>query len=214
MGHLRTVLTWAHKRRLIDYAPDIERPQKPAPKDRWLTDAEIARLLTAEYAPHVKLAIRLMLETAGRVTAVLELTWDRVDLERKQIDLRLDASGPRKGRAVVAINDGLVAALSQAKAMALTNYCVEWAGKPVKRIKTGFKYAAKAAGVVGVSPHVLRHTAGVHMAAGGVPMERISQFMGHTSVHVTERVYARFAPDHLREAAAALDFTTRLRVVK
>lgn len=214
MGHLRTVLTWAATRRLIAYAPEIERPAKPPGKDRWLTDAEIEKLLSAKCAPHIRLAIQLMLATAGRVTAVLELTWDRVNFERGQIDLRESADGPRKGRAVVAMNDGLRAALSQAKESALTEYVIEWGGEPVGRIKTGFNAAVKAAGLTGVSPHVLRHTAAVHMAAAGIPMEKISQFLGHTSTSVTERVYARFAPDHLREAAEVLDFSTRLRLVR
>lgn len=214
LGHLRTVLVWAMKRRLIAYAPEIERPQKPAPKDRWLTDKEIAQLLAVDCAPHIKLAIRLMLETAGRVQAVLDLTWDRVDLERLQIDLRIDAVGPRKGRAVVAINEGLRAALAAAKESALSEFVVEWAGRNVGSIKTGFYRAVKDAGLKGVSPHVLRHTAGVHMAIAGVPMQKISQFMGHSSTLVTERVYARYAPDHLRDAAAALDFSTKLKLVR
>ncbi len=33
-------------------------------------------------------AILLMLTTAGRVGAILDLTWDRVDFDRAQIDLR------------------------------------------------------------------------------------------------------------------------------
>ena len=214
MGRLRTVLEWARQGQIIPYAPMIERPQKPAPKDRWLNDGEVTKLLAVETAPHIKLAIVLMLGTAARVTAALELTWDRVDFERGEIELRKDAEGPRKGRATVPMNAGLKAALSQAKAMALSDHVVEWAGKPVKSIKTGFYKAVKDAGLVGVSPHVLRHTAGVTMASRGVPMERISQYMGHTSTSVTERVYARFAPEHLREAADALDFTTRLRLVK
>src|SRR5690606_28977802 len=101
LGHLRTVFVWAHQRRLIDHAPAVERPPKPAPKDRWLTDAEIRKLLDAPMAHHIRLAILLMLSTAARVGAVLELRWDRVDFERGQIDLRASDIGPRKGRAVV-----------------------------------------------------------------------------------------------------------------
>ena len=41
-----------------------------------------------------------------------------------------------------------------------------------------------------------------------MPMSRISQFLGHSSTAVTERVYARYAPDHLREEAALLDFSS------
>src|SRR3972149_4937818 len=116
----------------------IERPAKPAPKDRWLNDSEVSKLLAVDTAPHIKLAIVLMLATAARVTAALELTWDRGDFERGEIELRKDMDGPRKGRATVPITPGVRAALSQAKAMALSDHVVEWAGKPVKSIKTGF----------------------------------------------------------------------------
>jgi len=43
------------------------------------------------------------------------------------------------------------------------------------------------------------------MAEAGVPMSEIAQYLGHSSTNVTERVYARFSPDYLRKAAAALD---------
>ena len=207
LGHLRTVFTWAQKQRLIEHAPPVERPQKPPPRDRWLTDAEVERLLDAPMAHHIRLAILMMLSTAARVGAVLELRWDRVDFERRQIDLRPVDIGPRKGRAVVPMNDGLRAALCAAREAAMTDYVIEWAGASVKSIKTGFNAAVDAAGLVDVSPHVLRHTAAVRLASSGVPMAKISQYLGHSNTQITERVYARFAPDHLRDEAALLDFT-------
>lgn len=207
LGHLRSALIWAADRaRLIDRAPHIERPAKPAPKDRYLTRAEIDRLLAADCAPHIKLAIHLMLATAGRIGAILELTWLRVDFERGQINLRADSVGPRKGRAVVPMNATLRAALEAARQAALTGHVVEYAGGPVQSITRGFASAVAAAGLTGVSPHTLRHTAAVHMAAGGVPMSRISQYLGHSSTAQTERTYARYAPEHLADAAAVLDF--------
>ena len=211
LSSLRIVLNWAVSEKLIASAPKIERPPKPAPKDRWLTHAEIDRLLAAPMAPHVRIAILLMLSTACRPAAALDLTWDRVDFELGQIDLRIDSTGPRKGRAVVAMNAGLRAALSEARRGALTEYVVEWSGKPVKSIKTAFRKTVKAAELEDVTPYVLRHTAAVHLAAAGVPMQKISQVMGHSNTAVTERVYARYSPDHMREEVAILDFT-KLRV--
>lgn len=213
LGHLRSTLTWAAKIGVIDRAPHVFRPHKPAPKDRYLDDAEIEKLLAAECEPHVRLAIHVMLATAARLGAVLELTWDRVDLARRQIDLRLDAAGPRKGRAVVPINDTLLAALSSAKEAALSDYVIEWAGEPVKSIRRGFDRAVANAGLADVSPHVLRHTAAVHLAKAGIQMSKISQYLGHSNTTVTERVYARFAPDHMHDAAAILDFG-KLRKVR
>lgn len=214
LGHLQSALRWAHLTvRLIDFAPHIDRPQKPAPKDRYLTRPEIDRLLAAECEPHVRLAILLMLTTAGRVGAVLELTWDRVNFDRGQINLRVDTEGPRKGRAVVPMNATLRAALNAAKEAALSDYVVEWAGGPIASIRNGFKAACGRAGLADVTPHVLRHTAGVHMAEAGVPMQLIAQYLGHSSTSITERVYARFSPNYMRDAADVLDFG-KLKIVK
>jgi integrase len=199
------VLSWAQKRGLIARAPYIERPAQPAPKERWITHDEIDRLLAAEAEPHIRLAILLMLTTAARVGAALELTWDRVDLERGWVNLRT-GEGRRKGRAIVPINGTLRAALTTAKEAAMSDHVIEWAGGPVKSIKRGFARTVKAAGLADVTPHVLRHSAGVHMAAGGVPMHKISQYLGHTNTATTEKVYARFSPDHMRDAAEVLDF--------
>lgn len=213
LGHLRTALSWAVKRRMISYAPEIIRPSKPAPKDRYLTHSEIDRLLSANAAPHIKLAILLMLSTAGRVSAILELTWDRVDLDRRVIRLATGETGPKKGRATVPINAGLLAALQTARQAALSDHVVEWASGPVRCIRRGFMSACQDARLDGVTLHTLRHSSAVHMAEAGIPMSEISQFMGHSNSHITERVYARYSPGHLGKAADVVDFT-RVRSAK
>ena len=205
LGQLRSALNWAEKMRMIDRAPHIERPSQPAPKDRRLTDAEIVRLLEAEAEHHIRLAAILMLTTAARVTAILELTWDRVDLEGGRIYLRRPDMLTRKGRSTPPINDTARAALVSAREAALSPYVVEWAGGPVKSIKKGFAALCRRAKLADVSPHVLRHTAACRMAEAGVPMDEISQYMGHSSVRVTAQHYARYSPEYLRRAAEALE---------
>ena len=211
LNHLRTALSWAVKQRLITYVPHIEIPQKPAPKDRYLTRNEIDRLLSADMHPHIKLLILLLLSTGSRVGAALELTWDRVNFERNVIDLRKSATGPRKGRATVPMNAGMRAALQDARKAALTDHVIEYASRNVVNIRRGFLAAVNSAGLKQVSPHVLRHTAAVHMAEAGIPMSEISQFLGHSSTNVTERIYARYSPSYLTRAADTLDFT-RVRI--
>ncbi|TMV83752.1 hypothetical protein FGG78_22395, partial [Thioclava sp. BHET1] len=164
-----------------------------------------ARLLVLAQPGHQPLPVRRAghiprdpVTTAGRVGAILDLTWDRVDMLRGQINLRADAEGPRKGRAIVPMNGLSRPALLAAEAASLSDYVIEWAGGPVKSIRKGFTRTVERAGLTDVTPHVLRHTAAVYMAEGGVPMQKISQYLGHSSTAVTERTYARFAPDHLR----------------
>jgi len=206
LGHLRMILVWAEKHKLISVAPPIERPSKPLPKDRYMTKDEARRLIAEARAPHVKVAMHLLLATAARVRAVLELTWDRVDFTRMQIHLRDPSDATRrKGRAVVPINATLLPVLKEAKMWTPGDHVVSWAGAPVVSLKRGIATAAKAAGLDFVTPHVFRHTAAVWMAEGGVPMSEIAQYLGHSSEKMTEKVYGRFSPEHLRSAASHLE---------
>jgi len=83
---------------------------------------------------------------------------------------------------------------------------IEWGGHRVLSIKKGFRAACDRAGLSDVTPHVLRHTAASWMAMAGVPMLEISRYLGHSSVAVTERVYAKLHPDYLKTASEALDW--------
>jgi integrase len=43
------------------------------------------------------------------------------------------------------------------------------------------------------------------MAEDGRSMEEIQQFLGHSDINVTRKIYARFSPSYLKDAAAALE---------
>lgn len=68
------------------------------------------------------------------------------------------------------------------------------------------------AGLEDVFPHVLRRTAAVYMVADGIPIHKVSQYLGHSNTIITERVYGRFAPDHLTDAAEILNLTNIRKV--
>lgn len=205
LGHLRMVLLWAEKHGLIAKAPAIERPTKPEPKDAHMSKDEARALMEAANAPHVRLAVMLMVGTGARNEAAMQLTWDRVDFDRRMIQLRnpFDQSR-RKGRATVPMNDRLHEALIEAKKGALTPFVIEWAGNPVASIKKGLKAAGSSIGRPDVSPHMLRHSAAVWLAEDGHSMHEIAQFLGHGDIKTTTKVYARFSPTHLRKLADSL----------
>jgi integrase len=207
LGHLRMVLKWAEKHKLIDRAPHIERPSKPKPKEHYLTKGQARALIEAASIPHIRLYIILALGTGARNAALLDLKWDRCDFEREIIDLRNPGIiTPHKGRAVVPMTRTVKAALLAAQQGAMSDYVIEWAGKQVASVKRGIRLAAKRAGVGHVSPHIFRHSAAVHMAEEGVSMPEISQYLGHSNTQITERIYARYSPAYLRKAAAALEY--------
>ena len=196
---LRAALLWRSKAT----PAVIELPSKPAPKADYLTREQYQRLLASAATPHVRLFIILALATGGRMTAILQLTWQRVDFERGQSQLG-DGRQMRKGRATVPMTDTARAELMKAAEARTCDHVIEYAGGPILRIVKAFRAVAAAAGMPWCTPHVLRHTAAVWMAEAGVPITEISQYLGHSDSRITEKVYARYSPGHLSRAARAL----------
>jgi integrase len=199
LTYLRAALFWHDRATPVS----IELPSKPPPRDRHLTREQYERLLAAADQPHVRLFIALALATAGRMTALLELTWGQVDFERGLIRLGRGEQR-RKGRATVPMTDRIRQALWSAAEARTTEWVIEYGGRRVGKIRHAFARAAEEAGLPWCTPHVLRHTAAVWMAEAGVPMTEIAQVLGHTDDRITQRVYARFSPSYLRRAVSAL----------
>ena len=203
---LRAALRWADPR-----TPAVfDLPPASRPRERSLTRDEYDRLLAAAETPHLRLFVILALATAGRARAILDLTWDRVDFQRGLIRLA-DGTARRKGRATVPMTETARDALLEAHKAARTPWVIEYADRPVASIKKAFRRTALKAGLRDVSPHVLRHTAAVWMAEAGRPMAEIAQYLGHEDDRITQRVYARYSPDYLRQAVAALEKTNSFK---
>jgi len=206
LSYTHAALNFAFKRKMIPACPKFDMPPPSRPRDRWLNRYELEKLLDGAVMLHVKLFIVLAVTTAGRPKHILELTWDRVDLKNRVIDLDNGADRTRKGRARVPINDTCLQHLKVAhKARGDSERVIEIDGRAIKSIRNGIRAAAARAKLPGVSQYVLRHTAGVYMAQAGVPLTEIAEYMGHTSIETTRRHYAKYGPDHLRKAAGALE---------
>lgn len=200
LSTVRSAINWTIKHNEAVF----ELPSQPPPKDRWLTETEARALVAACQTHHIKVFTVLALATAARSNALLDLTWDRVNFDRGFIELDLPGRR-RKKRATVPINNMARQMLLEAHAGRLSAYVIEWGGDRVRSVKKGFAAAANAAGLPGVTPHTLRHTAATWMTMAGVPMGVVAQYLGHTNSRITERVYAKYAPDFLRTATDAVN---------
>lgn len=181
-------------------------PAPSVPRSRWLTKEEVRNLVQAASSPHIGLFITLGIATGARAGAIVELTWDRVDFDHKTVDFRPENWMPsNKGRTIVPLNQRAMDAMEQAYEARLTDHVIEFGGKPVKSVKKALERLAKKTGIP-FSAHVLRHTAGVWMAQADVPMQKISQYLAHRSLKITESVYARYSPSYMRDASDSLDF--------
>lgn len=179
----------------------VWRPSAPERQIRHLTHSEFERWYAEVKAPHAKLYSLLGLFTMARPSAILELTWDRVDFERKQIDLNpRGRRQTKKRRPVVALNDEALEALQTAHKARQSEYVVERGAKRVGNIKKAFQAASERSGIR-VTPYTLRHTGAVWAAEAGASMDELAQFMGHDDSATTSTHYARYSPGHLRGVA-------------
>jgi integrase len=90
-------------------------------------------------------------------------------------------------------------------------FCHPQTGNPqdASRMRLRFYAAmrkAKLGGLVGrengITFHSLRHTFGTRMAAVGVPMRTLQEWMGHRNISTTQ-IYADYSPDPAQGAAFA-----------
>lgn len=212
---VKAALRHAQRENWVSQIPHIKLPPSSPPRDRFLSKEEARRLIRASRGYHQKLFITLALATGARSGAILDLEWDRVDLEKRRIDFNVPGMPiTKKRRATVPVNPELYRALADARERATTDFVIEYGGHKCKAIRSGFKNAAKRAGLDDVSPHTLRHTAATWMAGKGVSMRNIAGMLGHKNSLTTESVYAKHSPDFLEDAANALILNPRKRLKK
>lgn len=149
----------------------------------------------------MRVFIMLALMTAARTGAILEARWSQVDWERRV--LSFGRGHGNKRRAIVPLNPELLLVLKGAKALACSDFIVEFRGRQVRTVKTGFAAACRRAALEDVSPHVLRHTAATWAVMDGIPLAQVARMLGDSEATV-EKVYAKHAPEYLRAATAAL----------
>lgn len=202
LSMLRASWNWAVQKRLMPSTalPALDKlPPASPPRDRWLRDAEVEKLLDAAESDSTRVHrfLVLALETAARRTAIQDLTWDQVDWDTEVIHyLPEGAVQTRKRKASVPISKRLLPMLKAAyQTRGRDPYVI---GEGARVNEAVHRVAAKA-GVPGVTPHVLRHTAATRMARRGVPLWIIAQVLGNT-VEQVEKVYAKWQPDMARGA--------------
>ena len=67
----------------------------------------------------------------------------------------------------------------------------------------GFAAACRRAGIEGVTPHCLRHTAATWLMQNGASLSVASEYLSMCEANL-RRVYWHYHPDYMREAAEAI----------
>jgi len=150
------------------------------------------------YLPGID-AIRFLLFTGLRKSEALNLKWEDVELQKKEIRLRDSKTG---GRTVV-ISTAAVSLLERIQARPVINinpYVFPGIkpGKPLVGIQKIWERILKRAEIEDVRIHDLRHTYAAYGAGGGLGLPIVGALLGHTQASTTQR-YAHVADDPQRQ---------------
>lgn len=148
---------------------------------------------------HVAAALRLYLFTGCRVSEVLQLRWEHVDLERGMLFL----PDSKTGKKAVVLNNPAMQVLSDLTHIGVYVIAGETAGKKNEKPRADLKkpWAAirKHSELDDVRLHDLRHNFASFGAGGGLGLPVIGRLLGHKSTITTQK-YAHLDNDPLRKA--------------
>jgi len=232
------IFKWAVNKRIIDETPmrKVVKPEIHDARERFLTDAELHRLLDAcdqSESVELGLAVRLALFTGMRQADVMGLQWGRVNLADLPTTHTDDAGRmftipPRHALVTVTKNghphlapiEGV--AFDTLKAWGIKHRTFDgtrlvFPGRhnsyqPLD-LRTPWRTALKRASIEGFRWHDLRHTFASMMLKTGVSHIELAKLTGHKDMKSLMR-YAHISPEHSSGLVAKMQDTVLARVKK
>ncbi|HEX7859126.1 MAG TPA: tyrosine-type recombinase/integrase [Verrucomicrobiae bacterium] len=183
-------------------------PRKPKNRDRrsreFLTGEEVEQLQaaagrTGRHGHRDATMILLAYRHGLRVSELVSLRWDQIDLKQGQLHVRRRKNGSPSTHP-----------LHGPEIRALRRVAREYPGSPYVFVterggpltdSTVRKMVARAGGLAGlpfpVHPHMLRHAAGFKLANDGQDTRAIQHYLGHKNIAHTVR-YTELAADRFK----------------
>jgi integrase/recombinase XerD len=194
----------------VDPAQALRLPKLPRSLPELLSRTEVEALLAAPGADG-PLALRdtalleLLYATGCRISEALDLTLDRLHLDRAIV--RLTGKGDKQR--LVPVGAPAIAALRawiEVGRPELIRGAVRWLfvnQRGARLSRQGFflklqQYALQAGITRAVSPHKLRHSFATHLLEGGADLRAVQTLLGHVDIGTTE-IYTHVTREHLRE---------------
>lgn len=208
-------------------------PRVRRAEGRTLTPEQAKALLKAAADERLEGAIVLMISLGLRRGETLGLAWHDIDLDRVPATLRVrrqlqrlqgclqlvDVKTPRSKRTLY-LPDALVELLRSHRAKQGEERLLlgpEWRnsdglvfatpkGTPVepRNFSKVVSDVCRRAAIGHWSPHELRHSCASLMLAMGVPLEVVSETLGHSSIRLTKDVYGHLMEPARKDAAKAM----------
>ena len=161
---------------------------------RHLTEREIQQMINCarnqgELGLRNAVMLMLMYTHALRVSEVIQLKWDDIDVEALSINIDRMNRGVASKHTLSAVEAGLLFRLRRSSLRDASYVFCSEKGVPLARRTVHFIVAKAAQDTsldLNVNPHMLRHARALHLASSGFGVRPLKKFMGHRNVQNTQ----------------------------
>lgn len=198
LSAVRGFIRWLTNRGILASNPvmGLKGPKLPTSLPRALSYEDTDKLLTKGPTPgkhydRDRLILELMYGSGLRVSELIGLDWEMIDIEARTF--RIMGKGSKERIAPFSkLSTELLEAWSLVK-------CVKRKGPlflskkgaterlTVRTVHRVVLRSAARVGLHGVSPHTLRHCFATHMLENGAPLRVVQELLGHESIATTQR---------------------------
>ena len=197
-------IQWGHLER--NPAKGVKKYKEAGPRERNLSGDELTRFLSAvdeEGGKTTSNALKLLLLTGLRSKSELfSLPWSEVDLEKGTVRLLHTKNGRVR---TVALNSGALDLMKTIRAEAEPGcnwvFPARSGSGHLVDIRKPLNRAMARADLKDLRPHDLRRSFGSLAVNAGVDIYQVMGLLGHSSVAVTQKVYAHLLQGTLRNAS-------------
>ena len=173
---------------------------------RFLSEAELAQLAqaladieqTGTEMRSAIAAIRLLVFSGARLSEILTLRWEYVDIEGQCLRLPDSKTGAKE----IYLPPAALEVISDLEQQDGNPYVIvgKKPGSHLVNLQKPWRRIRRKAGLTDLRTHDLRHSFASMAVAGGLSLPVIGALLGHTQAATTQR-YAHLAADPLKQAA-------------
>jgi len=200
LGHVFSVAV--RKWKLIESNPvqQVEMPKEPKGRARFLSEAEMRKLLAACRESRCEMlypAVLLSLTTGMRLGELRSLTWDRVDLDRGHVILEITKNKDTRGVPVTGEALAQLRQLARVRRLDTKFVFPSQDGRRGFDFRASFTKALQVAEITDFHWHDLRHTCASYLVMSGVALNTVASLLGHRTLAMTKR-YSHLSDEFLR----------------